>query len=72
MARSRHPQPFPWEVGHAAPEDQAMGLELELIELVRRRDEVRVDDPEATRLDGEIDRTVAELDHLVDRFAVAV
>jgi hypothetical protein len=28
----------PWTSGHAPPEDRALGIELELIELVRRRD----------------------------------
>ena len=72
MARPRRPQPFPWEIGHATPQDRAMGLELELIELVRRRQDVLVGDPEALRLDGEIDRTSAELDALVEGLAVAV
>ena len=72
MARPRRPQTFPWEIGHATPQDRAMGLELELIELGRRRQAVLVGDPEALRLDGEIDRTSAELDALVEGFAVAV
>lgn len=31
----------PWQEGHAAPEDRAVGLELQLIELVHRRDEAQ-------------------------------
>ena len=51
-----------WADGHAAPEDRALGLELELIELQRRRDELAPDHPE----NGRIDREVAEvLDELV-------
>ena len=72
MARSRHPQPFPWEVAHATPQDQALGLELELIELVRRRRELGDGHPASARLDGEIDRTIAELDDLVEHLPVAV
>jgi hypothetical protein len=35
----------PWEASHATPEDRALGLELELIELESRR--VRDTDPAA-------------------------
>lgn len=53
---------FPWEAGHAAPEDRAVGLELELIELVARRNAIPDDnDGEARALDGQIDATLAEL-----------
>lgn len=70
---ARTDQPFPWEVAHAAPQDRALGLELELIELVRRRREVAVAaDPDAVRLDREIDRTIAELDELTSSLLVAV
>lgn len=72
MARTRHPQPFPWEIGHASPDDRAMGLELELIELVRRRGEAVAGSSVADLLDREIDRTVAELDELTDGLPVAV
>ena len=54
--------PFPWETAHAAPEDRAVGLELELIELVRRREALA--DPagfEGAALDAEIDLVLAEL-----------
>lgn len=54
--------PFPWEEAHAAPEDRAVGLELELIELVARRTSIADQhDGEAVALDAEIDRTLAEL-----------
>lgn len=54
--------PFPWEAQHAAVEDQALGLELELIELVRRRNDIRdAADPDARILDAEIDWLLAEL-----------
>ena len=53
----------PWEAPHAAPEDRAVGLELELIELVHRRDEVSEhNDLERERLDGEIAQVVQDLD----------
>ena len=54
--------PFPWEQAHAAPEDRAVGLELELIELVRRLEALA--DPaglEAAALAAEIDLVHAEL-----------
>jgi hypothetical protein len=63
--RQEHPAaagPFPWEEAHAAPEDRAVGLELELIELVSRRTNLTDDrDGEAQALDREIDLTLAEL-----------
>ena len=53
---------FPWEAAHAAPEDRAVGLELELIELVARRNHIRDDeDLEAKALDTQIDAALAEL-----------
>lgn len=57
----------PWEAPHAAPEDRALGLELELIELVHRRDEVSEhNDLERARLDAEIGQVLADLDHVAD------
>lgn len=54
--------PFPWEEAHAAPEDRAVGLELELIELVHRRTSILDEyDGEAQALDREIDQTLAQL-----------
>lgn len=54
--------PFPWEGGHAAPEDRAVGIELELIELVHRRELIpRASDPEAVMLDQAIDQTLERL-----------
>ncbi len=54
--------PFPWEEAHAAPEDQAVGLELELIELVARRTSIADPaDAEALALDVEIDQTLTRL-----------
>lgn len=44
----------PWTDGHASPEDRALGFELELIELMRRRSEVEEGTPEAVALDDEI------------------
>lgn len=62
--RSAAPQsgPYPWESTHAAVEDKALGLELELIELVRRRNDIAdATDPDARILDAEIDWLLAEL-----------
>lgn len=54
-------EPLPWEEAHAAPEDQAVGVELELIELVARRKSIPTDDVEALALDQEIEETLARL-----------
>lgn len=53
--------PAAWADGHAAPEDRAVGLELELIELHRRRDELAPDHPEVERIDREVAQVVEEL-----------
>ncbi|HRW36695.1 MAG: hypothetical protein KDB04_04555 [Acidimicrobiales bacterium] len=50
-----------WSDGHAAPEDRALGLELELIELHRRRDELSPDHPEVARVDREVQAVIDEL-----------
>lgn len=64
--------PFPWEQGHAAPEDRALGLELELIELVHRRDVISdVRCMEAKGLDREIDRAMARLAAITPLVALA-
>lgn len=64
--------PFPWEQAHAAPEDRAVGLELELIELVARRQSmVDTYDGEAEALDAEIDRTLGELGRIEPPFPLA-
>ena len=69
----RNDTPFPWEVAHAAPEDQAVGLELQLIELVARRRAIRDDaDTEAVRLDAEIEVLLGELGDLTSVMPVAV
>lgn len=44
----------PWGEGHASPEDRALGYELELIELERRRGEVADGSVEAAELEQEI------------------
>ena len=62
--RASGPQsgPYPWESTSAAVEDKALGLELELIELVRRRNDIPdATDPDARILDAEIDWLLAEL-----------
>ncbi|MEZ5181552.1 MAG: hypothetical protein R2702_06725 [Acidimicrobiales bacterium] len=50
-----------WADGHAAPEDRALGLELELIELHRRRAELSPDHPEVARVDREVQAVLDEL-----------
>lgn len=53
---------FPWAAPHAAPEDRAVGYELELIELVRRRDLVAdAEGAHARELDAEIAEVLVEL-----------
>ncbi|QXC59212.1 hypothetical protein KSP35_12405 [Aquihabitans sp. G128] len=64
--------PFAWEVAHAAPEDRAVGLELELIELVARRQSmVDTYDGESEALDAEIERTLAELGNITPALPLA-
>ncbi|CAN5509156.1 hypothetical protein BH10ACT1_BH10ACT1_12050 [soil metagenome] len=64
--------PYPWEQAHAAPEDRAVGLELELIELVARRQSmVDTYDGESQALDAEIDRTLNELGRITPAFPLA-
>ena len=61
-AVARGTGPYPWENTHAAVEDRALGVELELIELVRRRNDISdAADPDARMLDAEIDWLLAEL-----------
>ncbi len=55
-------QPYPWEQPHAAPEDRAVGLELELIELVHERGSDLAPQDAATReVDEEIEDVLEEL-----------
>jgi hypothetical protein len=62
MLTSSEPEPADdWSEGHAAPEDRALGLELELIELNRQRDELAPDHPEVARLDARIASVMDEL-----------
>jgi len=50
---------FPWEEGRACPEDRALGIELELIELVHQR-EVADADRDVVHV-REIDDTMDDL-----------
>lgn len=52
---------FPWQDGRACHEDRAMGLELELIELVRQRDEAEPSVAAAERVDDLIDDVMRRL-----------
>lgn len=59
---SKRPQiPTHWAEGHASPEDRALGLELELIELERRRHQVAEGSGHAQELDAEIEAVRREL-----------
>lgn len=53
--------PFPWQQPRACHDDRAMGLELELIELVRCRDEAVTDGASTERLDVQIDDVMGAL-----------
>lgn len=55
------PAPFPWQQPRACHDDRAMGLELELIELVRCREESVADGASTDRLDDQIDDVMAAL-----------
>jgi hypothetical protein len=59
--RNREALDAEWSDGHAAPADRALGLELELIELNRQRDELLPDHPEAARLDRQIREVMDKL-----------
>ena len=52
---------FPWEEGHACPEDRALGLELELIELVHALEDA--DPVTAVHLDRQIETAMTDLAH---------
>ena len=56
-APSRRPI-FPWQVPHACAEDRAMGLELELIELVRSRSLARDRGRSVEPFDRDIDQVL--------------
>lgn len=55
------PTPFPWQQPKACHDDRAMGLELELIELVRQRDETVADGGSTEQLEAQIDDVMADL-----------
>jgi hypothetical protein len=54
-------EPAPWTDGHASPEDRALGFELELIELERRRREVSHEGGDLAPLEAEMAQVRAEL-----------
>ena len=63
--RSKQPELMtPWTDGHASPEDRALGYELELIELIRRRGEVEDGSRDAAALDSEIAAVRKELEEV--------
>ena len=55
------PETYPWEVGHAAGEDRAMGLELELIELQRTRELAEEHGEPVDPIEEEITEVLGEL-----------
>ncbi len=54
---------FPWEEGRACPEDRALGIELELIELVHQREVADADRDvvHVREIDEQIDATMDDL-----------
>lgn len=59
------PEPYPWETSAVLPEDRAMGLELELIELEHERDEAEHEGGPTAPIDEEI----AEVRHTLEDVA---
>lgn len=55
------PDPISPDTAHAPPADRALGLELELIELVRQQDEAGPHHPQSRRLQVEIDAVMDQL-----------
>lgn len=53
------PTRFPWEEGHACPQDRALGLELELIELVHALD--GADRAQAAQVEAQIEAAMTDL-----------
>lgn len=63
----------PWQESHAAPEDRAVGLELQLIELVHRRNDVRAERRARNpQLESEIAAVLDELAELDVELPAAV
>jgi hypothetical protein len=52
---------YPWERPAVLPEDRAMGLELELIELGHERDEAESEGQPTAPIEAEIDDVLEEL-----------
>ena len=52
---------YPWEHPAVLPEDRAMGLELELIELEHEREETESEGGRTETIEAEIDDVVPEL-----------
>lgn len=65
------PASAPWESGRAAPEDRALGLELELIELVHQRTIIGGDTETRQRLDAEIEAVLHEIVAVADSIRAA-
>lgn len=63
------PAEHPWQQAHAAPADQAVGLELQLIELNHRR--ATADEAQIRVVDAEIAQVIAEMAELDQQLAAA-
>lgn len=63
--------PFPWEESHAAPEDRAVGVELQLIDLVAQRAAISAGDARASVIDREIDQLLTELGSITPALPLA-
>lgn len=59
-------EPYPWETSAVLPEDKAMGLELELIELEHERDEAEHEGAPVEAIDEEITEVLDELEDVVE------
>lgn len=57
---------YPWTQAAVLPEDRAMGLELELIELEHERAEARSEGARTAPIDAEIDDVRHELEDTVE------
>lgn len=64
--------PHPWEQAHAAAADRAVGLELELIELVHRRGTGGAPADETTvEVDAQIDEVLEDLAEVAQGLPIA-
>lgn len=62
-------EPYPWEHGDVLPEDRALGLELELIELEHEREEAELEGGPTAPIEEEITEVLDELEDTVEEIA---